>query len=121
MSAMGGGVAGRAALSGELILPPLPHDYRNAAVRSWRKVRPGLCRVEPRVLVAGMLTLYHAPRSRSSRIIWLLEELGAPYQIRITGIPRPDGPGAPDAANPHPDKKVPALVDHGALHREPGA
>jgi len=25
-----------------------------------------------------MLTLYHAPRSRSFRILWLLEELGVP-------------------------------------------
>jgi glutathione S-transferase len=28
-----------------------------------------------------MLTLFHAPRSRSSRFIWLLEELGATYAI----------------------------------------
>lgn len=65
-----------------------------------------------------MLTLYHAPMSRSSRIIWLLEELGAEYQVRITNIPRMDGSGAPDAANPHPDKKVPALVDDGVLITE---
>lgn len=57
-----------------------------------------------------MITLHHAPRSRSSRIIWLLEELGAPYQIKITNIPRMDGSGASDPTNPHPDKKVPALV-----------
>jgi glutathione S-transferase len=61
-----------------------------------------------------MLTLYHAPKSRSSRIIWLLEEAGAPYEIRLTNIPRMDGSGGPDPANPHPDKKVPALVDDGA-------
>jgi glutathione S-transferase len=65
-----------------------------------------------------MLTLYHAPRSRSSRIVWLLEELGAPYQVKITDIPRMDGTGAPDPANPHPDKKVPALVDGGVLVTE---
>jgi glutathione S-transferase len=68
-----------------------------------------------------MLTVYHAPRSRSSRIIWLLEELGAPYEIRLTDIPRPDGTGAPDAGNPHPDKKVPALVDDGTLITESAA
>jgi glutathione S-transferase len=28
-----------------------------------------------------MLKLFHAPQSRSSRIIWLLEELGANYEI----------------------------------------
>lgn len=65
-----------------------------------------------------MLTLYHAPRSRSSRIVWLLEELGADYVLRITDIPRMDGTGAPDPANPHPDKKVPTLVDDGALITE---
>jgi glutathione S-transferase len=65
-----------------------------------------------------MLTLYHAPRSRSSRIVWLLEEIGAPYELRITDIPRMDGSGAPDPANPHPDKKVPALVDDGVLVTE---
>jgi glutathione S-transferase len=65
-----------------------------------------------------MLTLHHAPQSRSSRIIWLLEELGAPYTIKITNIPRMDGSGAADADNPHPDKKVPALVDDGVLITE---
>lgn len=65
-----------------------------------------------------MLTLYHAPKSRSSRIIWLLEELGADYALTITDIPRMDGTGAPDAGNPHPDKKVPALVDDGVLITE---
>ncbi len=68
-----------------------------------------------------MITLHHAPLSRSSRIIWLLEELGAPYQIVITGIPRMDGSGNSDPANPHPDKKVPALVDDGVLVTESSA
>jgi glutathione S-transferase len=65
-----------------------------------------------------MLTLHHAPRSRSSRIVWLLEELGADYRLVITDISRMDGPGAADPANPHPDKKVPALVHDGVLITE---
>ena len=65
-----------------------------------------------------MLILHHGPQSRSSRIIWLLEELGAEYTIRITNIPRQDGTGAPDAGNPHPDKKVPALIHDGVLITE---
>ena len=40
-----------------------------------------------------MLTLFHAPRSRSSRIIWLLEELGAPFQLRHVTIRYMDGSG----------------------------
>ena len=44
-----------------------------------------------------MLTLYHHPRTRSSRFIFLLEELGAPYEIhRIANIRRPDGSGGID-------------------------
>ncbi|HWD26907.1 MAG TPA: glutathione S-transferase family protein [Rhizomicrobium sp.] len=59
-----------------------------------------------------MITLYHAPRSRSSRIIWLLEELGCDYTIEITPIKRGDGTGepAPDSYKAiHPLKKVPAI------------
>ena len=68
-----------------------------------------------------MLTLYHAPQSRSSRIVWLLEELGAKYELKITDIPRPDGTGAPDPGNPNPDKKVPTLVDDGVMITESSA
>jgi glutathione S-transferase len=68
-----------------------------------------------------MLTIYHAPQSRSSRILWLLEEVGATYTIALTNIPRPDGSGASDPNNPHPDKKVPALVDDGTLVTESAA
>ena len=46
-----------------------------------------------------MITLYHAPQSRSSRIIWLLEELGQPYTIKPVTIFRPmTGTGEPDPA-----------------------
>ena len=67
-----------------------------------------------------MLTLYHAPQSRSSRILWLVEELSAAdaCDIVYVDISRQDGSGAPDARNPHPDKKVPALVHDGALVTE---
>jgi glutathione S-transferase len=62
-----------------------------------------------------MLTLYHAPRSRSSRFVWLLEELGEPYRIEYVDIRRGDGSGASDARNPHPHKRVPALDHDGAV------
>lgn len=62
-----------------------------------------------------MLTLFHAPRSRSTRMIWLLEELGAPYEIRKVQIARQDGSGGHDPANPHPHGQVPALIDDGVL------
>jgi glutathione S-transferase len=69
-----------------------------------------------------MLTLFHAPRSRSTRIIWLLEELGVPYQLRYVTIRYRDGSGdGPDPANPHPDRKVPALLDDDVLVTESAA
>jgi glutathione S-transferase len=68
-----------------------------------------------------VLTLFHAPRSRSSRFVWLLEELGADYRIRTVDVPRMDGSGGPDPSNPHPDKKVPALLHDGALVTESAA
>lgn len=66
-----------------------------------------------------MVTLYHAPQSRSSRMIWLLEELGTPYRIQPVSIFRQmSGSGAPDPANPHPDKQVPAVEHHGVIVAE---
>ena len=58
-----------------------------------------------------MITLYHAPRSRSSRFIFLLEELGVPYEIAKVSIRRGDGSGALDSGNPHPHGKVPVIRD----------
>jgi glutathione S-transferase len=58
-----------------------------------------------------MLTLFHAPRSRSFRALWLLEEIGVPYELKVVNIRRGDGSGATDGANPHPLRKVP-VIDH---------
>lgn len=65
-----------------------------------------------------MLTLFHAPWSRSSRLVWLLEEIGAPYDICYCDIARADGSGARDPRNPHPDGKVPALLHDDVLVTE---
>lgn len=70
-----------------------------------------------------MPTLYHAPKSRSSSILALLDELGIPdkVEIRHVTIPRQDGSGGRDPANPHPEGKVPYLVDGEDHVRERGA
>jgi glutathione S-transferase len=60
-----------------------------------------------------MITLYHSPQTRSGSIVWLLEELEVPYEIKVVDFRRPDGTGCRDASNPHPHGKVPALVDGG--------
>jgi glutathione S-transferase len=71
-----------------------------------------------------MITLYHAPRSRSSRIIWLLEELGCEYQIEIVPIVRGDGTGspAPDSYRAiNPLRKVPTVKIFNEIVYESGA
>jgi glutathione S-transferase len=62
-----------------------------------------------------MITLYHRPKTRSSRFLFLLEELGAPYRIQTVTTRNRDGTGAPDPANPHPHGKVPAISDDGVV------
>jgi glutathione S-transferase len=68
-----------------------------------------------------MLTLYHAPRSRGIRALWLLEEIGAPYELKMVNIRRGDGSGTRDENNPHPHGKVPALVHDGHVIYETSA
>ena len=62
-----------------------------------------------------MITLFHHPKSRSTRFIFLLEELEAPYRLQLVTMRRSDGSGAVDAANPHPHGKVPAISDDGVI------
>ena len=64
-----------------------------------------------------MIKVYHAPRTRSIRILWLLEELGVPYAIeRVAFAPAP----AP-FAQATPFGKVPALEDGDVTMFESGA
>jgi glutathione S-transferase len=63
----------------------------------------------------AVITLFHHPKSRSTRFIFLLEELEAPYRLQLVTIRRSDGTGAVDPANPHPHGKVPAISDDGAI------
>ena len=57
-----------------------------------------------------MLTLHHLEYSRSQRVLWLLEELGVPYELvryQRTG----DFRAPPELSKVHPLGKSPALVD----------
>lgn len=62
-----------------------------------------------------MITLYHRAKTRSTRFIFLLEELEAPYRIKHVSTRSHDGTGRVDPANPHPNGKVPAISDDGAV------
>ncbi|MDF1718724.1 MAG: glutathione S-transferase [Antarcticimicrobium sp.] len=71
-----------------------------------------------------MPTLYHSPLSRSTRIItqlMLTDRLDA-VDVRPVVVRRQDGSGQHDAANPHPEGKVPFLIaDDGEAIRESNA
>lgn len=64
-----------------------------------------------------MLKVYHAPRTRSVRILWLLEELGLPYEIEKVAF----GPKPKPFGQDTPFGKVPALVDGEVCMFESGA
>lgn len=60
-----------------------------------------------------MLKFYHAPWSRSSSILWLLEEVGTEYELVPIDI-RAEG-GVPETYRRiQPNKKVPA-IEHGGV------
>lgn len=67
-----------------------------------------------------MLTLYHCPQTRSTRILWLLEELEIRQNVivKLVSIQRSDGVGDIDPSNPHPEGKVPVLEHDGVYIRE---
>jgi glutathione S-transferase len=67
-----------------------------------------------------MITLYHRPKSRSTRFVFLLEELGALYTLKLVTTRTRDG-GAVDPDNPHPHGKVPAISDDGVVVFESSA
>ena len=67
-----------------------------------------------------MLKFYHAPWSRSSNVLWLLEELGVDYQREHVDI-RQQG-GVPESYRTiQPNKKVPAIEHDGVVVTERAA
>ena len=69
-----------------------------------------------------MITVHHLNESRSQRILWLLEELGAPYEIvKYQRLP-PPMPLAPAELNAvHPLGKSPVMTDGDITIAESGA
>jgi glutathione S-transferase len=64
-----------------------------------------------------MLTLWYAPRTRSIRVRWLLEELGVPYELRRVEFNRPARMFAQDT----PLGKLPVIQDGDVTMCESGA
>ena len=67
-----------------------------------------------------MLKLHFAPNSRAGRIVWLLEELGLPYDINKMAFHPKDLKSDEHRAR-HPLGRVPVLEDEGVSIYESGA
>lgn len=67
-----------------------------------------------------MITLYHSPRTRSVRILWLLEELGLPYEL-VTIPFRREHLRSPEYLKVHPLGRIPAIRDGELTMFESGA
>ncbi len=66
------------------------------------------------------LTLYHASPSRSSIVLWMLEELGQPYDVKLIKLSEGDNL-KPDFLAVNPMGKVPALDHKGTVITEAAA
>ncbi len=68
-----------------------------------------------------MLVVHHLNESRSQRILWLLEELGAPYEIAFHQRDAETRLAPPELVAVHPLGKSPVIVDDGRVVHESGA
>ena len=62
-----------------------------------------------------MITLFWCPQTRASRILWLLEEMNEPFEVRLIDIRKPDARSDPDFEAASPMGKVPAIMDTTSL------
>jgi glutathione S-transferase len=67
------------------------------------------------------LIVHHLNNSRSQRILWLLEELGAPYEIKQYQRDAVTNLAPPELKAIHPLGKSPLLEDAGRVIQESGA
>jgi glutathione S-transferase len=68
-----------------------------------------------------VLTVHHLDNSRSQRVLWLLEELGLPYEIRHYKRDPKTLFAPAELRNVHPLGKSPVVTDDGATIAETGA
>jgi glutathione S-transferase len=67
-----------------------------------------------------MLTVHHLNNSRSQRVLWLLEELGVPYEL-VRYQRQPDLRAPAELRAIHPLGKSPVITDSGNTIAESGA
>ncbi|MFL6756322.1 MAG: glutathione S-transferase family protein [Sphingomicrobium sp.] len=67
------------------------------------------------------LIVHHLQNSRSQRVLWLLEELGLPYEVRRYERNSKTMLAPPELKNIHPLGKSPVIEDEGMVIAETGA
>jgi glutathione S-transferase len=68
-----------------------------------------------------MITVHHLDNSRSQRVLWLLEELGLPYEIAFYKRDATTMLAPPELRAVHPLGKSPVITDEGVTVAESGA
>ena len=68
-----------------------------------------------------MITVHHLNNSRSQRVLWLLEELGVPYEIKKYQRDAQTMLAPPELTRVHPLGKSPVITDNSVTVAESGA
>jgi len=68
-----------------------------------------------------MITIHHLENSHSQRVLWLLEELGLPYEVRRYQRDRKTMLAPPELLRVHPLGKSPVITDGDDVIAESGA
>lgn len=68
-----------------------------------------------------MLTVHHLENSRSQRVLWMLEELGAEYEVKRYERDKKTSLAPASLKAAHPSGKSPLLEDDGVIIAETGA
>ena len=68
-----------------------------------------------------MLVVHHLNNSRSQRVLWLLEELGVPYEVKRYERDAQTMLAPPELRAIHPLGKSPVITDNGHVIAETGA
>lgn len=68
-----------------------------------------------------MIIVHHLENSRSQRVLWLLEELGVPYQVKRYERDKKTNLAPKELMKVHPLGKSPVIEDGGAVFAETGA
>jgi glutathione S-transferase len=68
-----------------------------------------------------MIIVHHLENSRSQRVLWLLEELGVPYQVKRYERDKKSNLAPKELMKVHPLGKSPVIEDSGAVIAETGA